>query len=199
MESAVLVLALYAACCVLIHLVCSGIFHRRKYREGKPPVFPVPGKRRLFLLLSLSWGLPTTLLGAAAAGILFCAGHRPVRYGWVRAFFLPGIDWGLELGLFFIAPESGRLRICDHEFGHALQNCVLGPFNLGVVTVPSVLRFWYRRLRERSHKPLRTAYDAAWFEGTATASGELASSKIRRETPELFEGSRPVRRRKKLR
>ena len=180
MRIALLVLALYAACCVLISLCCARIFRRRSPSEGRPPVFPIPRNRWLFLLLSLTWGLPTTLLGAIVALFLRCAGHRPVRYGWERVFCLPGIDWGLELGLFFIAPESARDGLCDHEFGHALQNCVLGPFTPGVVTVPSAVRFWSRKLRARRGKPLKTAYEQIWFERTATRAGEKAMNRIGR-------------------
>ncbi len=153
------------------YLAISAVLYalmRAKCRRD--PVFRAPRRRWAFYALSLSWGLPAVLIGAVGALFVRLRGHRTVRHGWFRGFSLPGIDWGLSLGLFFIAPEgSDRLRA--HEIGHAIQNVYLGVFMPAVVLISSFVRFHFRRLKEKRGKPSKTEYDAVWFEGSATASG----------------------------
>ena len=140
-------------------------------RCRKNPVFRMPRRKWVFYLLSFTWGLPMVLFGALVALFLLLFGHRPVKCGWEWCFEIPKIDWGTELGLFFIAPP-GHERIKMHEHGHGIQNIYLGIFAPLVVSVPSFMRFWFRRLRERRGKPCRTDYDSVWFEQSASESGK---------------------------
>ena len=154
------------------YVIVSAVLYlilREKCR--KSTVFRMPKSRRMFYLLSLTWGLPTTALGAVIALGLRLTGHKPQRYGWGWCFELPGIRWGLELGLFFIAPAGYEVTHM-HEVGHAIQNIYLGPFNLPVVFIPSAARFWYREFRRVIGRPCGNDYDGIWFEGSATACGK---------------------------
>ncbi|MBR3415819.1 MAG: hypothetical protein IKO92_04905 [Clostridia bacterium] len=173
---------LFAAGYLAISAVLYAIMRAKCRRD---PVFRAPRKRWVFYALSLSWGLPAVLIGAVGALFVRLRGNRTVRHGWFRGFSLPGIDWGLWLGLFFIAPEgSDRLRA--HEMGHGIQNIWLGIFMPTVVLIPSFFRFRYRRLLERRGRPPGTEYDSVWFEGSATASGlYLLESRERREPSRL--------------
>lgn len=85
----------------------------------------------------------------------------------------------MELGIFFIAPPNST-HTKDHEFGHGVQNVYLGWFTPVVVSLPSVARFWWRKLKARLGKPITTGYDDIWFEGQATKTGE----KFRKERKE---------------
>ena len=128
----------------------------------------------LFYLLSFTWGAPVTLLGCILAGILLLCGKKPKKWGYCY-YFEVGKRWGgTELGIFFIKDCSDSTHIKNHEHGHALQNCLWGPLMLPVISIPSFLRYWYRRIRQKINKNVKLPpYDAIWFEGQATRWGTL--------------------------
>ena len=120
----------------------------------------------IFWLLSLTWGLPMTLVGAAAALILIMKNYVPTRWGpcWL---FVVGEGWGgINLGPVIIVSRTAKIRIFCHEVGHALQNCLWGPLFPFIIAIPSAIRYWYREWT----KPT-TNYDDIWFEGQATRWG----------------------------
>ncbi len=124
-----------------------------------------------FYILNLTWGLPLTLFGAIVALGLRITGHRARPFGWCRAFEV-GEDWGgLELGLFFVRCRNSGRSLSEHEFGHALQNCIFGPVTPVLITLPSAIRYWYRRAAEKSGRRPRGGYDDIWFEGQASRLG----------------------------
>lgn len=120
----------------------------------------------IFWLLSLTWGLPMTLVGAAAALFLRWKAYIPTRWGpcWV---FVVGEGWGgINLGPVSIVSKTAKVRTIYHEVGHALQNCLYGFLFPFIVAIPSAIRYWYREWT----KPT-TGYDDIWFEGQATRWG----------------------------
>ena len=125
----------------------------------------------LFYFLSFTWGLPLTLAGIIAALVLSVCGVKSRRWKWCR-YYEVGEDWGgLNLGPVFIVDRASSPYIRDPEFGHAVQNCVLGPFMIFVVSIPSVIRWWWFRRYERfGQKPPRGYYDI-WFERSASEVG----------------------------
>lgn len=128
--------------------------------------------RALFYILSLSWGLPTTLPGLLAAAVMRLCGHKSKKWGWCR-YFEFGRGWGgLSLGLYFFTNRDPSDHIRNHEHGHALQNCLWGPLMPFFISAPSFLRYHYRRLRKRKSPTTKLKpYDAIWFEGQATRWG----------------------------
>ena len=128
----------------------------------------------------LTWGLPSVFVGAVIALFVRLTGHRAKPYGWEWCFEIPNIGWGLELGLFFIAPSEYEITHM-HEHGHGIQNIYLGIFNPLVVFLPSVMRFWYRKIREKIGRPCKTYYDNIWFEHSATVSGKEFIKRQRNE------------------
>lgn len=58
-----------------------------------------------------------------------------------------------------------------HEFGHSIQNTLLGPLYIFIVMIPSAIRYWIRTLKPKS---VYTAYDDIWFEDSATQCGKYA-------------------------
>ena len=161
----------YIAVCAVLHLALAAVWKRKKFR------FRAPRSRAVFYLLSFTWGLPVTLGGCIAAGVLFLAGKRPKRYGWDFCFDKK-VDWGLDMGLFFIADAAGSRRLLDHEHGHSIQNIWLGPFMPLTVCLPSTSRFWVRRIAEKIGKQPKTYYDDVWFEGSATLSGRALTERV---------------------
>ena len=129
----------------------------------------------LFYILSLTWGLPLTLVGAGVALVLTLKGYKPKLYAY-GVYYEMGERWGgLNLGLFCFTQKDAPKSTKNHEFGHALQNCLYGIFTPFIVTIPSAIRYWYRVYRQRKGLPNITPYDAIWFEKQATEWGELAT------------------------
>ena len=121
-----------------------------------------------FYLLSFTWGLPLTLIGCITAVILLAAGHKPKRYGYCWHFEV-GERWGgVNFGAVFITAKNPSAHTKKHEHGHAIQNCYFGILTPFIVTIPSAMRYWYRRLTpHKKHAP----YDSIWFEAQATEIG----------------------------
>lgn len=127
--------------------------------------------KKLFYILSFTWGLPLTLIGLAVALVLFMTGHRAKKHGWCY-YFAIGENWGgLELGIFFLCDKKEISHTKNHEFGHGIQNCYFGFLMPFIVCIPSVIRYWYREIRTRRGKENKKGYDDIWFEGQATYLG----------------------------
>jgi hypothetical protein len=129
-------------------------------------------RRRILLLLNLTWGLPLSAAGLLTAICLVAVGKRPERYGFCLHFEV-GQGWGgLEMGVVFLTETAPPTSLKDHELGHGIQNAVLGPLMPIVVCIPSAIRYWVRRLCSRLGRPPQNPYDSVWFEGQATRLGE---------------------------
>ena len=128
----------------------------------------------LFYLLSFTWGLPMTLIGCMVSLVLLIAGYKPKKYGYTW-YFEVGNNWGgLELGVMFLTNKTPSTHTKNHEVGHTLQNCYLGPLTPFVVSIPSAIRYWYREYLVRSGKKKWSElpdYDSIWFEGDASKRG----------------------------
>ncbi len=129
-------------------------------------------KIALFWLLSCTWGIIMTLIGAIAALALIITKHKPkIFHGLV--YFEVGYNWGgVNLGAFFIVSNGQPLQTKQHEAGHGLQNIMLGIF-MPIIGIMSATRYWYRewKINHGKGSELRP-YDAAWYEGWATKLGK---------------------------
>lgn len=129
----------------------------------------------LFWILSLTWGLPMTLIGIVCALALLVTGHKPHRFHYL-IYFEVGEGWGgFEAGGFFFVNKNPTQYIKRHESGHGLQNIMLGVFMPFLVSIPSCVRYWYREILVRSGKKRYHElpdYDSIWFEGWATRLGD---------------------------
>ena len=124
--------------------------------------------RKLFYILNFTWGLPMTLIGGIACLVLIGCGKLPTVHGGCLCFTV-GKNWGgVSLGLVMIVSERATENTKNHELGHALQNAVYGVFMPFIVSIPSAVRYWYRRGKDPATLP---PYDAVWFEGQATEWG----------------------------
>lgn len=144
----------------------------------KQMIFKAPKYAWVFYLLSFTWGLPMTLIGLFVALFMLITGHKPTRFGWVWAFELPNVNYGLSVGTFMICPKEdtqSNFELKAHEHGHALQNIYFGPLFIFLIAIPSAIRFWYREWIYRKygyeHYCELPDYDSIWFEGSATLSG----------------------------
>ena len=164
MQLIMAILFIYVGGCTLLHLLSYEMHNR-----GMVTYYAFPRSKILYYILSFTWGLPMNLLGALFALIMLCIGVKPKRHGW-NYYFELNVTWGLELGIFFIAPKNATAHLKNHELGHSLQNIYYGPFTIGVISIPSAVRFWWRHFQSKRGMTL-SPYDSVWFEGSATASG----------------------------
>ncbi len=128
--------------------------------------------KRAFYILSWTWGLPLTLIGAITMLVLIIGGKKPKKWGYCY-YVEVGKGWGgLNLGMFFITNENPTYITKCHEFGHGIQNCYLGVLMPFVVTIPSAIRYWYRRIRQNLGHKITTLYYDIWFEKQASELGK---------------------------
>lgn len=163
---ALLFVFLYILISSVIYIICD-----KFYKKEKLKYFKTPKSKISYYLLSFTWGCPMVIVGCVVALVLICFGKKPKRYGWCWCFEL-NVNYGLELGIFFISPVGKCTSLKNHEHGHGIQNIWLGIFTPLVVSIPSSVRYWIREFKcMRNPKIKLVPYDSIWFEGTATSSG----------------------------
>lgn len=124
----------------------------------------------LYYILNFTWGLPMTLIGLILTLILLPFGKiRKWRYIYYIELRY-GSGWGFALGTTFVCSKMNLFsgELVYHEFGHTCQNAMFGPFQIILVVLPSILRFWYRKLYSIiTRKNPKTQYTDIWFEDSA--------------------------------
>ena len=102
-------------------------------------------KTILFWIISFIWGLPLTLYGLVVALGCLIIGKKPQKFHHFVRFEI-GVGWGgFEAGPFFFTNKQPSLFTKQHEAGHGIQNIIFGPLMLFVVSIPSALRYWFRK------------------------------------------------------
>lgn len=105
-----------------------------------------------FWVISCTWGIIMTLIGAITALILLICGYKPKRHG-PCIYFEVGESWGgVELGAFFLVNKNPLESTKHHEMGHGFQNLIFGPLMPFIVCLPSALRYHVRNYRDPNHK-----------------------------------------------
>ena len=128
--------------------------------------------KRAFYILSWTWGLPLTLIGAVVTIVLMAKGKKPKKWGY-GYYVEVGRHWGgLNLGMFSFTCKEPSQHTRNHEFGHAIQNCYFGLFTPFIVTIPSAIRYWYRIIKHKLGYKIKTKYEDIWFEKQASELGE---------------------------
>ena len=139
-------------------------------------------KKPWFYILSFTWGSILTCFGLLVSLVMILTGHKPRKWGYCWYFEIGKKNWGgCEWGPVFLKDKYEGEHIKSHEFGHGIQNCFFGPFMIFLVSAPSSIRYWQRRIKTRLRKPLKTAYDDIWFEGQATRLGREKMKQLRAE------------------
>ena len=145
----------------------------------------------VYWLIHAIWAFPTFVIGLLVALVMLLSWHRPYIFGfdvYFKVSFIRGA--GSEFGPFFVISDDceNNLQMKCHEHGHGIQALWWGPLTLLVISIPSLLRFWGRRIKEASmSKKLALLkitreqynswrqnypdYDDVWFEGQATRLG----------------------------
>lgn len=126
----------------------------------------------LFWIVSFTWGLPMSLFGGICALVMLAAKRKPKRFhGYI--YFETGSGWGgFEGGPFFFVNSEPRIDLIRHEAGHGVQNLMFGPLMPFVISIPSAVRYWIRRIKtSKGLGYTLPPYDAIWFEKSATDLG----------------------------
>lgn len=127
-------------------------------------------RKFLYYFLNVTWGLPMTLIGSMVALFCLLTGRRPLRHAG-SIYFTLGEYWGgVSFGLFFFVDKHTDTHTKNHEYGHSLQNAILGPFMPFIVGIPSAIRYWVFVIRRRLGKQ-NPRYESIWFEAQATKWG----------------------------
>lgn len=144
----------------------------------------------MFWLVSCTWGIIMTIIGAVATvglnlikviGTWFGKDLKIKTHRNGCSFITEvGGNWGgLELGAFALCGNYSEdnkdwfAHTRKHEFGHAIQHLYMGPLFIFVVEIPSAIRYWYKRIMQKRGKKFpNNWYDSIWFEGGATKTGE---------------------------
>jgi len=133
-----------------------------------------------FWILSLTWGLPATIVGFLAATVLILTGHKPKNYHGNVMFIRPADVGSLNLGPFFFVSRRAQDDAYTkyHEAGHGLQNILYGPIYLIIVGLFSII--WYHIFRRKYKDILPTLsreekdalYEKLWCEKQASKWGK---------------------------
>lgn len=124
----------------------------------------------IFYLFNFTWGIIMNLFGAIGAAAMLVLGVKPTLHAG-SVVFRVGHNWGgVSLGFFcFVCEEAGE-RTLNHEFGHSIQNAILGPLFPFIVAIPSFTRYWI--FVNNQKKGIKNPdYDSVWFEGSAIQWG----------------------------
>ena len=129
----------------------------------------------LYYLLNLTWGIFLTFIGWIITLGLLMIGKKPTKYHGIY-YIKIGDSWGgFETGLMFVRDKTSIEILNAHEYGHTYQNAIFGPFQIFLITIPSIIRYWYRELKyERKGITPKTDYDDIWFERSASNHGLIA-------------------------
>lgn len=137
----------------------------------------------IYWFLSLTWGSITTIIGFFGFLYFLIKGSNKIhRNGYSVIIETGGGNWGgLSLGAFAFCGNYSQINPVwfnhtrKHEFGHSLQNIILGPLFVFLVAIPSAIRYHYQiREIKRGTRFSSSWYDSVWFEGTATKYGTKA-------------------------
>jgi hypothetical protein len=132
-------------------------------------------KDNLYYLIHWTWGFITSFIGLCVYIPSKLLGCKTYRYRKAICIVWPGSFGGCELGMFFVRGEHNE-SVCAHEYGHSIQTLVLGPLMLFIISIPSCIRYWYRKgYKKVTKQPCKTGYDDIWFEGQATKLGNMAN------------------------
>lgn len=132
-------------------------------------------RKVLYYILNFTWGIFMTLLGYILLLILWPFG-KIKRYCNYTLYleFKWNTGWGFSIGTVFFVTKNPTKELLEHEFGHTVQYAIYGPLTPFLVSIPSIVRYYYRHIyyiRIKSMRP-KSLYDDIWFEGTATHLGK---------------------------
>ena len=125
----------------------------------------------VFVLIQLTWGIIQSSLGFLIFVFFYLIDHKNERFLYKGAIVT---RWKLKgsccVGLFIFLGSKDH-RVLAHEYGHYIQSCLLGPFYLSLVGIPSF--FWCNLpLFDRQRKKGKYRYSSFYTEKWANHLGQ---------------------------
>lgn len=123
----------------------------------------------LYYLLQYTWGIIQNILGFLLYVVLSLRKKRRLRGLFNGARILSWDNNGsLALGRYIFISNyivGNPIRVIVHEYGHTIQSCILGPFYIPIIGIPSLL--WakmpnFRRNRLRGRYTYSSFYPEKW-------------------------------------
>ncbi len=74
--------------------------------------------------------------------------------------------------IIFVTPDCAE-NVIKHETGHSKQSLIFGPFFHILISIPSIILFWTRRIKNKDDK----FYHSHWPENNADRLGHVDISK----------------------
>lgn len=97
----------------------------------------------LYYLLHLTWGILQNIVGFIMYISLIAMNPKRGRFRFNGAFVIGwDSDYSAGIGMFIFIGKVTReyfTGILSHEYGHTIQSCILGPFYLFVIGIPSFI------------------------------------------------------------
>ena len=128
----------------------------------------------LYYILTWTWGFIMSFIGLVVDLFLLWTGHKRETYYWIHYYKIKENQFwgGVSLGSIFLR-DFGSIDkyINSHEFGHTMQNTLLGPFAIFLCFIPSAIRYWVRNANEKKGKENKP-YDNIWYEASASECGK---------------------------
>ena len=91
----------------------------------------------LYYFLQLTWGIIQNILGFIIWIYVLLTGPKEKRHVFhgalVTRWYLKS---SMSMGMFLFMGTNDP-RVLVHEYGHTIQSCILGPFYLPVIGIPS--------------------------------------------------------------
>ena len=119
----------------------------------------------MYYLLQWTWGLLENIIGGIVFLVLIGKPHFKYKKC-IATVYSETNNGSFSLGMFIFLGRKYE-TVIDHEYGHTLQNMMFGIAKPFIVSIPSIVRYWYKELI--SHK--WDDYDDIWFENHATKIG----------------------------
>lgn len=126
----------------------------------------------IYYLLNYTWGLLTTLIGWIVYLVLMPFSRDRGKYHKSHYLVVGNSSWGgLSIGVcIFVSRNAHELKA--HEYGHTWQNAFYGLLMPFIVSIPSVIRYWYFTIGFKRGKVFSPDwYESIWFERQATEWG----------------------------
>ena len=122
----------------------------------------------LYLFLQWTWGILQNVIGGLLYLFLILKDPRRMRGNFFGAKV---ISWKLDgsagIGMFIFLDDRLRdpRRVLVHEYGHTIQSCILGPFYLFIIGIPSLI--WanlpvFQRNRRKGRYTYSRFYPEKW-------------------------------------
>jgi len=99
-------------------------------------------KHALVFIGNITWGLPMTIIGFLVSIFFMCMPKRFRKYCMITYVpcWYPGA-WSMGLFLFIPHDCKDSVNLHRHEYGHTVQNAILGPFQI-IIELMSLISFF---------------------------------------------------------